>query len=163
MTTILFLLITILYYKYAYSHVTFVHVSIHINSCTYPITLLEPMLLNIVIYQLYVDITSTTRTPAFWDTPAAPWLPILVIHIRSQVEIDKVKVSHLKKFTSHATHILQLLDKIHKYETDPTRTEGATKRTRDARRTDGTDNFVVRGYNYLHAISPLWLNLISVS
>ena len=30
--------------------------------------------------------TRTTRTPAYWDTPAAPWLPILVIHIRSQVK-----------------------------------------------------------------------------
>ena len=29
---------------------------------------------------------STTRTPAFWDTPAAPWLTILVIHIKSQVK-----------------------------------------------------------------------------
>ena len=28
----------------------------------------------------------TTRRPALWDTPAAPWLPILVIHIRSQVK-----------------------------------------------------------------------------
>ena len=28
--------------------------------------------------------TRTTRTPAFWDTPNAPWLPILRIHIRSQ-------------------------------------------------------------------------------
>ena len=30
--------------------------------------------------------TRTTRTPVFWDTPTAPWLPIPVIHIRSQVK-----------------------------------------------------------------------------
>ena len=30
-------------------------------------------------------------------SPAAPWLPILVIHIRSQVKKDKVKVTNLKK------------------------------------------------------------------
>ena len=28
--------------------------------------------------------------------PAAPWLPILVIHIRSQVKTDKVKVRNVK-------------------------------------------------------------------
>ena len=55
-------------------------------------------------------------------------------------------------------HILKLLENIYKYEMDPTRTVGATERTRDAGRTDKrrdglTDtewnqyNFVVRGYN----------------
>ena len=29
------------------------------------------------------DQTGTTRTPAFWDTPATPWSSKLVIHIRS--------------------------------------------------------------------------------
>ena len=37
----------------------------------------------------------------------------------------------------HATHLLKLLDKMYKYEMDPTRTVGATERTRDAGRTDG--------------------------
>ena len=37
----------------------------------------------------------------------------------------------------HATHLLKLLDKVYKYEMDPTRTVGATERTRDAGRTDG--------------------------
>ena len=36
----------------------------------------------------------------------------------------------------HATH-LKLLDKMHEYEMDPTRTVGATERTWDAGRTDG--------------------------
>ena len=39
--------------------------------------------------------------------------------------------------TLHVTHLLKLLDKMCKYETDPTRTVGATERTRDAGRMDG--------------------------
>ena len=102
--------------------------------------------------------------------PAAPWLPILVIHIRSQVKTRQSQSYKFKKIaknpnfqilpeTLHATHLLKLLDKMYEYEMDPTKTVGATERTRDAGRTDGqTDgrsetsippnNFVVRGgYN----------------
>ena len=39
--------------------------------------------------------------------------------------------------TLHATHLLKLLDKMYKYEMDPTRTVDATEQTRDAGRTDG--------------------------
>ena len=39
--------------------------------------------------------------------------------------------------TLHATHLMKLLDKMYKYEMDPTRTVGATERTRDAGGTDG--------------------------
>ena len=39
--------------------------------------------------------------------------------------------------TLHATHHLKLLDKMYKYEMDPTRTVGATEWTQDAERTDG--------------------------
>ena len=75
--------------------------------------------------------------------PAAPWLPILVIHIRSQVKTTQsqsYKFKKLSKFqilqaTLHATHLLKLLYKMHKYEMDPTRTVEATERTRDAGRT----------------------------
>ena len=80
----------------------------------------------------------------------------------------KSKLQILKKLpklqilqeTLHATHLLKLLDKMYKYEMDPTRTVEATERTRDAgqtrdgRGTDGRsetnippNNFVVRGYN----------------
>ena len=38
----------------------------------------------------------------------------------------------------HATHILKLHDKKHKYEMDPTRTVGATERTQDVGRTEWT-------------------------
>ena len=80
--------------------------------------------------------------------PAAPWLPILVIHIRSQVKTRQSQSYKFKKIaknadfailqeTLHATHLLKLLDKMSKYEMDPTRTIGATERTRDAGLTDG--------------------------
>ena len=83
--------------------------------------------------------------PAFWDTPAAPWLPILVIHIRSQVKTRQSHSYNLKQIAKnlnfeilqeilHATH-LKLLGKMYKYKMDPTRTVGATERTCDAGRT----------------------------
>ena len=92
-----------------------------------------------------------------------------MIHIRSQVKTRQSQSYKFEKIaknsnfeilqeTIHGTHLLKLLDKIYKYELDPTRTVGATERTRDAGRTDGrmdgrTDgvkpiypnNFVVRG------------------
>ena len=57
----------------------------------------------------------------------------------------KVKVTNFKKLpkiqilqeTLHATHLPKLLDKMDKYEMDPTTTVEATERTRDAGRTDG--------------------------
>ena len=81
-------------------------------------------------------------------SPTATWLPILVIHIRSQVKTRQsqsykfYKIAKNSNFeiwqeTYNATHLLKLLDKMHKYEMDPTRTVGATERTRDAGRTDG--------------------------
>ena len=63
-------------------------------------------------------------------------------HIQSQNKA-KSKLKILKncqkyKFCdTHATHLLNLLDKMYKYEMDPTKTVGATELTRDAGRTDG--------------------------
>ena len=96
----------------------------------------------------------TTRTPAFWDT--VPWLPILVIHIRSQVKTRQSQSYKFKKIaknpnveilqeTLHATHFLKLLDKMSKYEMDPTRTVGSTEWTRNAGRTDGRTNVLTDG------------------
>ena len=127
-------------------------------SCTILLTLTfhhaTRMIKTSSIQMIYTDTlikeqpqTKTTGTPAFGDTPDAPWLPILVLHIRSQV---KTRQSHSYKLkqnnknpnykilqeTSHQTHLLMLRDTIYKYETDPTRTVGATERTRDAGRTD---------------------------
>ena len=78
--------------------------------------------------------------------PASPWLPPLGIHIRSQVKTRQSQSYKFKKIaknsnfailqeTLHATHLLVLLDKMCKYEMDPTRTVGATERTLDAGRT----------------------------
>ena len=80
--------------------------------------------------------------------PATPWLPILVVHIRFQVKIKtKLKLQILKidkasnfivlQQTVHTTYVLKLLDKMYKYEMDPTRIVGATEQTRDAGQTDG--------------------------
>ena len=91
-----------------------------------------------------------------------------MIHFRSQVKtrqsqsykfkkIDKNSNFEILQETLHATHLLKLLDKMCKYEMDPTRTVGATEWTRDVGRTDGgqtdgqsetnipTNNFVVWG------------------
>ena len=85
--------------------------------------------------------------------PTALWLPILVIHIRSQVKIRKsqsykfkknAKHSNLKilQETLHTTHLLKLLDKIYEYKMDQTKTVGATEQTWDAGRMDrGTDRW----------------------
>ena len=102
--------------------------------------------------------------PAFWDTPATPWLSMLVIHIRSQVKtIAKNAYFEILQRTLHVTHLLKLLGKMYKYEIDPTRTVGTTERMRDGwtdgqtdertdRRMDGQsetnippNNFVVWG------------------
>ena len=56
----------------------------------------------------------------------------------------QVKVTNFKKSnfeilqeTSHTTPLLKLLDKMYKYEMDPTRTVDATELTQDAGRTEG--------------------------
>ena len=78
--------------------------------------------------------------------------------LRSETNFKKCKKNEFKilQETLHATHRLKLLDKMYKYEMDPTKTVGATERTRGAGQTDGqTDgrtewnqytpnNFVVR-------------------
>ena len=59
---------------------------------------------------------------------------------KSKLQILKIaKYSNFEilQETVQATHLLKLLDKMYEYEMDPTRTVGATKRTRDAGQTDG--------------------------
>ena len=51
--------------------------------------------------------------------------------------MPKIQIKTFAKKTLRTTHLLKLLDKMHKYEMDPARTVGATERTRDAGRTDG--------------------------
>ena len=62
-----------------------------------------------------------------------------MIHIRSQVKTRQgqsykfLKLSKIQilQSTLHATHLLKLLDQVHKYEMDPTITVGATEHTQD--------------------------------
>ena len=97
-------------------------------------------------------ITRTTETPAFWDTPRRP----MITHshtsdshqipsqnkTKSKLQILKncQKLTFCKKL--HVTHLLKFLDKMYKYEKDPTRTVGTTEQTCmwcgiDAGQTDG--------------------------
>ena len=70
----------------------------------------------------------------FENTPAAPSSPIILIHIRSQVEQDKVKVTSLKNLK--VTH-LKLINKMCKYEMDPVSIVEVTERPRFCPQTDG--------------------------
>ena len=84
--------------------------------------------------------------PAFWDTPAAPWLSILVIHIRSQVKIRQRQSNKYSencqkfKFLNSARNFTGDMPSEfawYRYEMDTTRTLGATERAQNAGRTDG--------------------------
>ena len=84
---------------------------------------------SIQIQLMLQNTTRTTRMPAFWGyTPPPPpppppqWLPILFIHIGSQVKTRQSQSYKFKEFaktlnlwilnkTLHATHLLELLDK----------------------------------------------------
>ena len=95
----------------------------------------------------------------------------LVIHIRSQVKTRQSQSYKFKKNAKnsnfeilqeilHATHLLKLLDKMHKYEMDPIRTVGATERTRDAGRTrDGWTD----GQTEWNQYTPQQLRCIMIS
>ena len=101
--------------------------------------------------------TRTTRTPAFWDIPSQN---------KTKSKLQSLQNCQKFKFLKfcneiYTGHILKLLDKMYKYELDPTRTVGITERTWDAGQTDGqseTNNFVV--YNHL-SILRLKLNHVS--
>ena len=93
-------------------------------------------------------ITRTTRTSAFWGYPPPPHgYPYYWVILDPKSKEDKVKVTNLKnlpkfqnwilKQTLHATHLLKLLDKMCKYEMDPTSIVEVTERTRFCPQTDG--------------------------
>ena len=87
------------------------------------------------------------------NAPSASWLPILLVHIGSQVKTRQSQSYKCKKMPKfiffkfwrkkalHATHRLKLLDKMCKYEMDPASIVEYTERTRFCpqtdRRTDG--------------------------
>ena len=87
----------------------------------------------------------------------ASWLPILMIHIRSQVKVTnfkKLPKIEILPETLHATHLLKLLDKMYKYEISPTGTVGTTERTRDAGRTDGRTDRRTDGWTEWNQYTP---------
>ena len=51
----------------------------------------------------------------------------------------------------HTTHLLKLLDKMYKYEKDPTRTVAATERTQNAGWTDGQSETNIPPTNFPNA------------
>ena len=104
----------------------------------------------------------------------------MITHTRDSHQIQ-VKTSQSYKFKKiaktfnfqilqenlHVTHLLKLLDKMCKYEMDPTRTVGVTERTRDAGWTDGqtdgrTDRRTdVSQYEQTHNMMPVWTGKLS--
>ena len=102
---------------------------------------------------------------------AAPLLPILVIHIRSHV---KTRQSQSYKFlknaknsnfeilqeTLYVTHPLKVLDKMYKYEMDPTRTVGTTERTQDAGQTEGPTDGQTDGQTERNQYTPQQLRCV---
>ena len=86
--------------------------------------------------------------PAFWDTPCQAMItftsdsPQIPSRNRRQSQSYKFKKNaknsnfETLQETFHTTHIMKLIDMMYKYEMDPTRTVGPTKRTRDAGRTE---------------------------
>ena len=91
--------------------------------------------------------TGTTWTLAFWDTPRRPMMTQTSDSLQNlsqnetKSKLQIFKNSQILKFWNlrealHATHLLNLFDKMYKYEVDPTKTVGTTERTLDGR-TDG--------------------------
>ena len=95
--------------------------------------------------------TRTTRMPAFWGYPLPPhdypfywvilsyWIPNEK-KTKSKLQIlkknSKITNVWILKQTLHATHIVKLLDKMCKYEMDPTSIVEDTERTRFCPQTD---------------------------
>ena len=91
--------------------------------------------------------TRTTGMPVFWDThhhhifthtSDSHQIPSQN-KTKSKLQILKIvknSIFEILQETLHATHLLTLLNKMYKYEMDPTRTVGATEQTRDVGRTD---------------------------
>ena len=82
------------------------------------------------------------------DPPTAPWLPMLLIHIGSQVKTRWSQSYKFKEFakssnflilmtTLQATQLLKLFDKMCKYEMDLAGIVEDTERTRFCPQTDG--------------------------
>ena len=102
------------------------------------------------IYEILRHFESQLEQPELLrseNTPAAPWLPILLIHIGTQVKTWHCQSYKFKEFAKnwsfkifkqalYATHRLKLLDKMCKYGMDPASIDEDTERTRFCPRTD---------------------------
>ena len=117
------------------------------NTSTHPHPPSSPNVLSKQRRKRTLNPTRTTRTPTFWDTHRRPWLPILVIDMRSHVIKRQSQSYKFQKFAKnsnfeilqwpvHVTHLLKLLDKMCKYEMDLTSIVEDTEQTRFCR-TDG--------------------------
>ena len=103
------------------------------------------LLLRVELRIIQQWLTRTTRTPAFWGYPPPPHdYPFYWVILDLKSEEDKVKVKEFTKISKfrilkqalHATHLLKLLDKMCKYETDPTSIVEDKERTRFCPQTD---------------------------
>ena len=96
-------------------------------------------------YHMKTDWTRTPRTPAFWGYPLPHHnYPYHLVLLDPKSKEDKVKVTNSKnspKFQNfkqavHPKHLLKLLDKMCKYEMDPTSIVENTERTGFCKQTD---------------------------
>ena len=67
---------------------------------------------------LFSVVQFTTRTPAFWEYPTAPWVPILMFHIGSLPFQVKTRQSQTYKFKElPKIQILEFFNKLNTQET----------------------------------------------
>ena len=66
---------------------------------------------------------------------------------KSKLHILKNSNFDILQAPLHTTHLLKLLDKMYKYEKDPTRTVATTERTQNAGWTDGQMDRAVFDFN----------------
>ena len=122
------------------------------------------------------ELTRMTRMPAFWGYSPPPHdYPYYWVILDPKSTEDKVKVTKLKNlpkfqifdfWNKHYTHLLKLLDKICKYEMDPTNIVEDTGRTRFCPQTDRRTRWnqytplstsLKRGYKNLYTTNSLKL------
>ena len=76
-------------------------------------------------------------------TPTNPWLPILLIHVGSEVKdinfknLPKNNILKILQKSFHGTHLLELLDMMYKHEIDPASIVEDTEQTPFCPQRDG--------------------------
>ena len=108
------------------------------------------------------------------NTPAAPWLPILLTSsywipsqnkVKERTRFSKSRSNTLEDLgqgqrSSHATHLLMLMIICTKYGKNPSRTVDATERTRFSRSRPNDLENIGQGQRSLHETHPLMLMMI---